>query len=73
MKTLTALTFLAALVAFAVSSHSVAAAASITFGACLISIFLADCSRTIKPLEERAMITRFPRPARRAAAFELAA
>lgn len=73
MKTITALTFLAALVAFAVSSHSLAAAASLTFGACLISIFLADCTRTIKPLAVPAKITAFPRPARRASAFELAA
>lgn len=73
MKTLTALTFLAALVALVVSSQSLALAGSITFGACLLSIFLADCTRTIKPLEVHAAVTRFPRPARQAAAFELAA
>ena len=73
MKTLTALTFLAALVAFVLSSHSLALAASLTFGACVVSIFLADCIRTIKPLEVRANVTSFPRPARQAHAFELAA
>jgi hypothetical protein len=73
MKTLTAFTFLAALVAFALSSHSLSLAVSLLFGACVVSIFLADCIRTIKPLEARATITSFPRPARRVQAFELAA
>jgi len=73
MKTLTALTFLAALVAFVLSSHSLALAISLTFGAAIVSIFLADCIRTIKPLEVRANVTSFPRPARQAHAFELAA
>ena len=73
MKTLPAFTFLAALVAFVLSSHSLAAAASLTFGACLVSMFLLDCTRTIKPLQARAAMVQFPRPARRAPAFELAA
>jgi hypothetical protein len=73
MKTLIVSTFLAALVAFVLSSHSLALAVSLTFGACVVSIFLADCIRTIKPLEVRARITPFPRPARRAQAFKLAA
>ena len=73
MKTSIALTFLAALVAFVFSTHSLALATSLTFGASLVSIFLADCTRTIKPLEVRAAITPFPRPARRAPAYELAA
>jgi hypothetical protein len=73
MKTLTALSFLAALVAFVLSSHSLTVAMSLTFGASVVSIFVADCMRTIKPLEVRAKITPFPRSARRASAFELAA
>ncbi len=73
MKTLTALLALAALVAFVLFFQSLALAGSLVFGACLLSIFLADCTRTIKPLEARAMVTQFPRPARRATVFELAA
>jgi hypothetical protein len=73
MKTPTAITFLAALVAFVFSSHSLALAVSLTFSASVVSIFLADCVRTIKPLEMRASLTPFPRPARQAHAFELAA
>ena len=73
MKTLTALLALAALVAFVLFFQSLALAGSLVFGACLLSIFLADCTRTIKPLEARATVMQFPRPARRATAFELAA
>lgn len=73
MKTSTSLSFLAALVAFVLFSQSLALASSLLFGASLISIFLADCARTIKPLEARSAVVMFPRPARRAPAFGLAA
>ena len=38
-----------------------------------LSLFVADCTRTIKPLAVRARVVNFPRPARRNPAFELAA
>ena len=73
MKTISALTLSAALAAFVLFTQSLAVAASVIFGACFLSIFLADCTRTIKPLEVRAGVVTFPRPARRAPALELAA
>ena len=73
MKTYTALLSLAALAAFVLSFQSLALAGSLTFSACILSIFLADCTRTIKPLEARATVMPFPRPVRRAPAHELAA
>ena len=73
MKTLPALSFIAALAAFVLFPHSLAIGGSLLFGACLVSIFVADCARTIKPLQVRAAMVEFPRPARRASAFELAA
>ncbi len=73
MKTSTSLTILAALVAFVLSTQSLALASSLLFGACVISIFLVDCIRTIKPLEVRTAMVQFPRPARAAQAFGLAA
>lgn len=73
MKTIPAFIFLAALAAFVLLPHTLATASSLLFGACLISIFLADYTRTIKPLEARSAVVEFPRPARRAPAFGLAA
>lgn len=73
MKTLPALTALTALAAFALLPHTLPIAASLLFGTCLISIFAADYARTIKPLTATAAVVTFPRPARRAPAFELAA
>ena len=73
MKTLPAFTFLAALVAFFVLPHTLPVVASLVFGTCLVTIFVADYARSIKPLAVRAAVVEFPRPARRAAAFELAA
>ncbi len=73
MKTIPAFTFLAALVAFAVLPHTLPIAGSLLFGACFLSMFAVDCTRTIKPIEARATMTNFPRPDRRAPAFELAA
>jgi hypothetical protein len=73
MKTIPTLTFLAALVAFALLPHTLAIAGSLLFGASFLSMFAIDCTRTIKPLEARASVVNFPRPTRRAPAFELAA
>jgi hypothetical protein len=73
MKTIPALTFLAALVAFVLFPHNLALAGSLLFAACLGSIFIADCARTIKPLAVPASVVVFPRPSRRAPAFGLAA
>ena len=73
MKNLPALTSLAALVAFALLPHTLPIAASLLFATCLIGIFAADYTRTFKPLEVRRMVVAFPRPARRAPAFGLAA
>jgi len=73
MKTLPAIAFLAALVAFVLSPHNLALAGSLLFAACLVSIFAADYTRAIKPLEVRAAMVDFPRPARRAPALGLAA
>jgi hypothetical protein len=73
MKTSTSLAILAALVAFVLATQSLALASSLLFGASLVSIFLVDCTRTIKPLVAQAAVTQFPRPVRRATAFELAA
>lgn len=73
MKTLPIITFLAALVAFAFSSHSLAVAGSLFFAVGFVTIFAADYSRVIKPLNLRAEVTGFSRPTRQAQAFELAA
>jgi hypothetical protein len=73
MKTLPALSFLAALVAFVLFPHTLALSGSLLFSACLITIFVADCARTIKPVDTRSTLLAFPRPTRRASAFELAA
>jgi len=72
MKTLPAITALAALVAFVLFPHTLAIAGSLLFATCLLSIFVADYNRTLKPLEVRATVVGFPRPARRTPAFELA-
>jgi len=73
MKTLPALTTVAALAAFVLLPHTLPIAASLLFGTCLIGIFAADYARTIKPLAMPAKLVEFPRPARRAPAFGLAA
>ena len=73
MKTLPAITFLAALVAFVLFPHNLALTGSLLFAACLVSIFAADYARTLKPLEVRAAVVNFPRPTRRAPALGLAA
>ena len=73
MKTLPALTFVAALVAFVLFPHNLALAGTLLFAACLVTIFVADCARTIKPLAAPALVVEFPRPSRRAPALELAA
>jgi len=73
MKTIIASTFIAALVAFTVLPHTLTIAGSLLFGACFISIFAADCTRTIKPLEVRARVVNFTRPSRRVPVLELAA
>ena len=73
MKTLPAISFLAALVAFVLFPATLALSGSILFGACLMTIFVADCAKTIKPVDVHSNLVTFTRPARRAAAFELAA
>jgi hypothetical protein len=73
MKTLPALASISALAAFALLPHTLPIIASLVFGACLVGIFAADYSRTIKPLTMPAKVVEFPRPARRAASFGLAA
>ena len=73
MKTLPAISFLAALVAFVFFPHTLALSGSLLFSACLLTIFVADCARTIKPLDVRCNMVAFPRPVRRASAFGLAA
>jgi hypothetical protein len=73
MKTLPAISFLAALVAFVLFPHNLAMIGSLLFAASIVSIFVADYTRTLKPLTTRATVVNFPRPGRRAATFELAA
>ena len=64
MKTLPAITSLAALAAFVLFSHTLAIAGSLLFATCLLSIFVADYHRALKPLEVRAAVVGFPRPVR---------
>jgi hypothetical protein len=73
MKTLPSIAFLAALVAFVLSPHNLAMISSLLFAAGIVSVFVADYSRTLKPLTIRTNVVNFPRPSRRAPAFELAA
>ena len=73
MKTLPAIAFLAAFVAFVLSPHNLAMISSLYFAASIVSIFVADYTRTLKPLAVRAAVVNFSRSDRRAAAFELAA
>ena len=73
MKKLPALSFLAALVAFVLFPHSLAVGGSLLFGACILTIFVADCARTIKPLTASAAMVEFHRPTGRTTDFELAA
>jgi hypothetical protein len=73
MKTLPAITFLAALVAFVLFPHNLALAGSLLFAACLMSIFVADYTRTMKRFETQAAVVEFSRPTRRSPAIGLAA
>jgi hypothetical protein len=73
MKTLPAISFLAALVAFVLFPHNLALAGSLLFAACLMSIFVADYTRTIKRFETRAVVVEFAGPTRRSPALGLAA
>lgn len=73
MKTLPAISYLAALVAFVLFPNTLVLSGSLLFSACLLTIFVADCAKTIKPLEVRSNLVVFPRPARRVSAFGLAA
>ena len=73
MKTLPAIAFLAALVAFVLFPHKLAMISSLLFASGIISIFVGDYTRSLKPLTTQAAVVTFPRPGRRVAAFELAA
>jgi len=73
MKTLPLIASLAALVAFVLSPHNLAMISSLLFSAGIVSVFVADYTRSLKPLTTRAAVVNFPRSGRRAGAFELAA
>jgi len=73
MKTLPTIASLAALVAFVLSPHNLAMISSLLFAAGIVSVFVTDYTRSLKPLTIRATVVNFPRPGRRASALELAA
>ena len=73
MKTLPALTLIAAVAAFALFPYNLPLAATLLFGTSLVSIFASDYGRALKPLTASAKVVEFPRPARPAPAFGLAA
>lgn len=73
MKTLPSIAFLAALVAFVLSPQNLAMIGSLLFAAGFVGIFVADYTRTLKPLAGRAAVVDFSRPGRPTPAFELAA
>lgn len=72
MKSILSTATLAALVAFAfIPSPAIAASAFLAVS--LLTIFVADYTRALKPLAPRATVVAFPRPARPAQTCELAA
>lgn len=73
MKTLSLISFLAAIAALVLSPFSLEVTGSLVFAAGLLCIMVGDYSRPVRSLTPRATLVRFPRPAKAAPALGLAA